>query len=369
MRAITVVGGKKSPTPPFLKLVSDFPLPTLTSSHPLLIKVSHTALNRADLMQKAGLYPPPKWSPCRGILGLECAGEVVEVLKNDDQNNSISNPKNFKPGDRVMALLEGGGYADYAAAAPGSVMHIPKNMSNAEAACLPEAWLTAYQLLYKVGRLNDGENLLIHAGASGVSLAAARLASACRLAGRAKTVTSLLRTMSKTEAISRINADNNGSSSGSSTHTRIEAVDREIFFSPAQTTDPDRKKFDVILDSVCGEYFGKQLKDYTNTDARVVVYAAMGHHHGTKGSPLPDHFDPRFIFLKRLQILGSTLRGQKLEYKRELVFEFEKNVLGDEGFPLRVDLDSVFTFGEAGAEEALERMEGNLNSGKMVLEM
>ena len=130
----------------------------------LLIKVRCTALNRADLMQRQGFYPPPPGaSP---LLGLECAGEVVGVG---------AEVKGWRPGDRAMALLAGGGYAELAAVHYGSAMHVPAALSDAEAAAVPEVFLTAFVNLFMLAGVKSRESVLIHGGGSGVGTAAIQL--------------------------------------------------------------------------------------------------------------------------------------------------------------------------------------------------
>ncbi len=141
----------------------------------LLVRVQATALNRADLLQRRGKHPPPKGVP--DILGLEMAGEVVDVG---------AACEGWAPGDRVCALLPGGGYAERVSIPAGLAMRIPENLSFEEAAAIPEVFLTAYQNLFNVARLAPGETVLIHAGGSGVGTAAVQLV---REAGASSLVT------------------------------------------------------------------------------------------------------------------------------------------------------------------------------------
>ncbi|XP_031757635.1 quinone oxidoreductase PIG3 isoform X2 [Xenopus tropicalis] len=142
----------------------------------VLVKVEASALNRADLLQRRGKYAPPPGAS--DILGLEAAGTVVELGLGADGR--------WKVGDKVMALLSGGGNAEYATVPAGHLMPVPPGMSATDAAAIPEAWLTAFQLLHFVGKVQKGETVLIHAGASGVGTAAIQL---CRLAGAVPIVT------------------------------------------------------------------------------------------------------------------------------------------------------------------------------------
>src|SRR5260370_22780986 len=136
----------------------------------LLIKVRCTALNRADLLQRQGLYPPPPGaSP---ILGMECAGEVIAM------GREVSG---WRAGDRAMALLPGGGYAEQAVVHHGSAMHVPAALSDEEAGALPEVFLTAFLNLFMLGEITAGQSALIHGGGSGVGTAAIVLVRATGL--------------------------------------------------------------------------------------------------------------------------------------------------------------------------------------------
>ena len=160
MRAIVVTNGHLD--------IGEAARPTLGADD-LRIAVRATAVNRADLLQRAGRYPPPPGaSP---ILGLECAGVVAEVG---------ANVRGWAVGDRAMALLPGGGYAEEVVVHAGSAMHVPDALSDEEAAALPEVFLTAFLNLFLLARVREGETVLIHGGGSGVGTAATTL---CKLAG------------------------------------------------------------------------------------------------------------------------------------------------------------------------------------------
>ncbi|CAD7924613.1 unnamed protein product [Amoebophrya sp. A120] len=345
MRAV-VVENAKAPVREAMRVVANYPRPELTPSHNVLVKVHYTAVNRADLMQRQGKYPPPPGAS--SVLGLECSGEIVEV---GTQSSAPSRSSKWKPGDRVMGLLEGGGYAEYAACAPGSLMRVPDKWSLEQAACVPEVWLTAYQLLRKVAKTQPGDNVLLHAGASAVSLAAIQLA---RHVLQAKHVTALTRSARKLDQCKQMGAD--------------EALLREDFFANFRTEDAEAKnaltKFDVVLDPVVGEDFFTCLSEATNRDARYVVYAAMG------GPKVPDfNFGP--VFRKSLSILTSTLRARSVDYKADLIEMFEEEVLQpflvDAGSKAELNLDTVLALDQVA--EAHERLESNDTGGKIVLKV
>jgi len=337
MRAVTV-GANRALS------ISQLPLPPLSPTHSVLVKVSHSALNRADLLQRKGLYPEPKWAAeaTQGVMGLECVGEIVHIA-----DDSAALP--WKVGDRVMGLLEGGGYAEFAACAPGNLMPIPRGLSELQAACLPEVWITAYQLLRKVANLQRGEHVLLHAGASSVSLAAANVALRCLGAGG---VTAVTRTRSKFAAIERTDA---------------QPALRDEFFADDHG---DAAKFHVVLDPVGGAEFMPTLKRKTAPDGRIVVYAAMG------GAKLPD-FDLTPLFRNRISILSSTLRARSLDYKRSLITDFSEEVLtplfegktspDEETIAALTNLESVFSLEDV--ESAHEHMANNGGAGKIVLRM
>jgi tumor protein p53-inducible protein 3 len=146
-------------------MVKSVAMPCL-GSREVLVRIRATALNRADLLQARGMYPPP--TGASDILGLEMAGEIVEISADCSLGYSV--------GDRVMALMSSDGYSNFAAVDERMLMRIPDSYSFLQAAAIPEVWLTAFQLLFLVGDLKPGMTVLIHAGASGVGIAATQLA-------------------------------------------------------------------------------------------------------------------------------------------------------------------------------------------------
>ena len=159
---------------PEVLYLGDTQQPSL-ADHEVFIKVDAVSVNRADTLQRKGLYPPPPG--VTSVLGLECAGQVTRVGKH---------VTNVSVGDKVMALLPGGGYAEYVSVHHGSVMPVPEDLSLEEAAAIPEVWLTAYQLLHTTAGIKPGNTVLIHAGGSGVGTAAVQLV---KLAGASSFVT------------------------------------------------------------------------------------------------------------------------------------------------------------------------------------
>lgn len=295
----------------------------------LIVQVKATALNRADLMQKRGLYPPPKGaSP---ILGLEMAGEVVQV------GGSV---KGWKPGDRVFALLPGGGYAEKVSIPAGMAMPIPDGWSYEQAAAVPEVFLTAYLNLFMLGGLREGSTVLIHAGASGVGSAAIQLV---REAGAVSIVTA--GSPEKLEACLRLGA-----------HKAINY--KEGPFAPQVKEATGGLGVDLILDLIGASYFEQNL-DCLAVNGRLVLIGLMG------GSHI-QNLDLNRLLMRRIQLIGSTLRSRPVTEKIELTRQF--NEFASRRFAegrMQPVIDSVWELEQV--NEAHERMERNENIGKIVL--
>ncbi|MBD3306461.1 zinc-binding dehydrogenase [candidate division KSB3 bacterium] len=308
--------------------LGSYPMPRPAEDE-LLVKVKATALNRADVMQRQGLYPPPKGaSP---ILGLEMAG-VVETVGSQCQG--------WQPGDRVFGLLPGGGYAEYAVIPGAMAMPIPEHFSFEDAAAITEVFLTAYQCLFWIARLQAGETVLIHAGASGVGTAAIQLVKAF---GARAIVTA--GTAQKLDACRNLGAD-------------VAINYKEGRFAEKVFEATDGQGVQVILDFVAAAYWEQNLTALA-IDGRMVIIAALG---GTK----VDQVDLGSILKKRLQITGTSLRVRSLEYKIQLTREF-----ADFALPRFADgrlkpvIDRVFAWDAV--QEAHRYMEANKNIGKIVL--
>lgn len=241
------------------------------------IAVHASAVNRADLAQAAGAYPPPPGAS--DILGLECSGEVLEVGEGVTR---------VAPGDEVCALLAGGGYAERVTAPAGQVLKTPAGLSLLEAAALPEVFATAYLNLYQEAKLAKGELVLLHAGASGVGTAAIQL---CRESRNPVFVT-----LGGDDKLQRCLAL--GAAGGANRHQeRFADLVREW---------TDGQGFDVILDPVGGAYLADNLASL-RMDGRLVLIGLLG---GAKaGIPLAA------VLMKRLRLLGSTLRTRSIPAK------------------------------------------------------
>jgi putative PIG3 family NAD(P)H quinone oxidoreductase len=296
----------------------------------ILIKVAATALNRADIMQREGKYPPPEGaSP---ILGLEVSGEVAECGK------SVSR---WKEGDKVFGLLPGGGYAEYAIMHEAMAMAVPPNLSLAEAAAIPEVFLTAFQALRWLSGLKAGERVLIHAGGSGVGTAAIQLA--CE--------------MSASDIIITASAAKHATClSLGATH----AIDYKSKDFEEEVKKISSGGVDVVIDFIAAPYFEKNI-NCLRKDGRLVLLALLG---GVKVR----EFNLLKLLSKRLQISASTLRSRSRDYQQELTGEFAGFAwqrLADSR--LKPVIDSVMSWKQV--REAHQRMESNQNTGKIVMEV
>jgi len=287
----------------------------------VLVRVRATAVNRADLLQAAGKYPPPPGAS--EILGLEAAGEVVGT------------------GARVAFLLPGGGYAERVVVPEGMLMPIPERMSFEEAAAIPEGWLTAYLNLFLEGGLSGGpgECALLHAAASGVGTAALQLL-------RRKGIPSVATTRSapKLPALRSLGA--------------ALAVDTSVNdFAAAVEEAFGAAAIDLVLDPVGGAFLEKNLR-VLKRGGRLVLIATMG------GGSAP--LDLRVVLGKRLRILGSTLRSRPLAEKVALTRAFAEDALpGFSNGSLRPVIHATFPLSRAA--DAHRRMTANENVGKIVL--
>lgn len=256
-----------------------------------LVEVRATGLNRADLLQRRGLYPPPPGVRA-DVPGLEAAGVVLEA----DSSGG------FRPGDRVMALLAGGGYAERVAVPAGHLLPIPERLSFEEAAAIPEAFLTAWDALFPGCGLVAGETVLVHACGSGVGTAAVQLAA--RAGAR------VLGTAGSAEKLSR--AKPLGLAAGANRHEEdfVEMVRRET----------GGRGVDVLLDVVGGAWFGRNVEALAPCGRMILV--------GTLGGRRAEA-DLSAIMRKRATIRGTVLRPRSNAEKAELVRAFGRDVLPD----------------------------------------
>lgn len=294
----------------------------------VLIKVHATAINRADLLQRRGGYaPPPGASP---FMGLECAGTVERF--GDDVTG-------FNAGDRVCALLAGGGYGEYAIAPCGSVLPVPRGYSFAHGAAIPEVFATAWLNLFMEAGLRPGEKVILHAGASGVGTAAIQL---CRSFGNPCFVTA--------GSEDKINTCIElGATDGSNRHT-------ESFFEKASTF-AGSTGIGVILDPVGGAYLEDNLK-LLGLNGRLVLIGLMG---GSK-----TNIDLSLLMMKRARVIGSTLRARPIAEKAAIMQALREQVWPRiESGEIRPIIDRTFPIEEAEAAHALVASDKTI--GKVVL--
>ena len=287
------------------------------------IAVAATAVNRADLLQREGHYPPP--AGASEILGLECAGKVTEVGRE---------VYGWKEGDRAMALLPGGGYAAEVVVHAGSAMHVPDSLRDEEAAAIPEVFLTAFLNIFILGVAKRGETLLVHGGGSGVGTAATTLG---KLAGLRVIVTA------GSAAKCRQCVD----------HGADEAINyKEGDFAEAV------HDVDIVLDHIGARYLAKDLK-VLRTGGRVIVIGSMG---GQRTAEI----DVSSLLGKRQQIIGSTLRARPAEEKEHIVSAFVARFGEDlRSGRIRPVIDRVFPLEQvADAHRAMKED----HFGKIVLE-
>jgi putative PIG3 family NAD(P)H quinone oxidoreductase len=286
------------------------------------IQVAAAGLNRADLLQRAGLYPPPPGAS--DILGLECAGIVTEVGAGSA----------WQVGDRVCALLSGGGMAEEVVVDAGHALPVPEGLSLLEAAALPEVYATAWLNLYQLAALRPGEKVLVHAGASGVGSAAIQL---CKALGNPCWVS-----VGSPERLAYCEAL--GAQGGV---VRSEGLDGLRDFAP----------FDVLLDPVGASYSQANLQ-LLALDGRWVLIGLMG---GREAS-----LDLGLLLGKRLQLMGSTLRNRDELFKADLLRDLLQYVwpLFAEG-RLKPQLEQSFALKDV--DVAFATLESNKVNGKLVL--
>ena len=291
----------------------------------VLVRVRAAGVNRADLSQRAGSYPPPLGAP--ETLGLEVAGEVAEL------GPGISG---VGVGDEVCALLAGGGYAEYAPVPAELLLPIPAGWTVEQAAGLPEVFLTAHLNLFEVAALQPGEAVLIHSGASGVGTAAIQLASeaGCRVFATAGTD-------EKVRVCTELGA------------TAFNYREMDFVAAVREHTEG----VGVVLDMVGQDYLARNL-ELLNTGGRLVIISTLS------GSAA--ELELRTLMGKRLSVIGSTLRSRPLAEKVALVGAFRARFWEAlEAGRVNPVMDQVFDIREV--EAAHERMKNNLNIGKMVL--
>jgi putative PIG3 family NAD(P)H quinone oxidoreductase len=294
----------------------------------VLIKVAAAGVNRPDIMQRQGRYPPPPGAP--DIPGLEVAGTIEEVG---------GDVKDWRPGDEVCALVSGGGYAEYCAAPAPQCLPIPRGMDLVHAAAVPETTFTVWSNVFERGRLQRGESILIHGGSSGIGTTAIQLARA-----RGARVFATAGTAEKCAACEALGAER-----------AINYRDADFVAEVREATGG--RGVDVILDMVGGEYLQRNIESLA-MEGRLVHIGQLG---GSKG-----HIDLTPLLRQRLTITGSTLRARSVPEKAAIARAVHQHVwpLLESG-EVRVLVHATFPLRDAA--EAHRVMESSTHIGKLVL--
>lgn len=318
MTAIAIEGGR-GPATAMKPVQIDRPAP---GPGQILVRVEAAGVNRPDIVQRMGAYPPPPGAP--DTMGLEIAGEVVTP------------GGRWKAGDKVTALLGGGGYAQYAVVDARHALPAPKGLSMVEAAALPETVFTVFANVFEHGGLKAGETLLVHGATSGIGTTAIQMAKAA-----GARVIATARGADKAAEALKLGAD-----------ISVDATTQDF----AEVAKAEGG-VDVVLDMVGGDYFAKDL-DAIRTGGRIVFIAAQG-----GGEVSLQIFR---IMQKRAVITGSTLRPRDADEKARLAAAVEKTVWPwIEAGKVKPLIDKTFPLSEAGAAHAW--LEGGAHVGKVVL--
>lgn len=301
-------------------------------SDEVLVEIHAAALNRADLMQREGDYPPPPG--CPEWMGLEVAGVIVQM---GDQAKEKSD---WKIGDKVCALLGGGGYAEYVTVKYDMLMPVPKNCSMFEAAAIPEAFATAYLNLFIEGGIKEGNTLLMNAGASGLASVIITMAKAFGI----RVITTVL-TDEIAKSIQHLRAD------------LVVVTTKEDITQVLKEELEDGHGVDVAIDCLGGEIMGKCLP-YLTHGARWIMIAALA---GQQTA-----IDLKNIYVRNVRIIGSTLRSRTPEVKAKILAELVKNVFPKiESGEIKPTIYKVLPITDA--EEAHDILYRGENVGKVVL--
>ena len=298
----------------------------------VLIKVTATSINRPDLVQREGKYPPPAGDS--EILGLEVAGTIAEIG---------SDVTGWNVGDRVMSLVGGGGYAEYAVAYACHLMPIPESMSFEEAACVNESYITAFLNVFMLGELKDGQTAILHGGGGGVNTAAIQLAKA--LTPNAKLIVTAH--PSKIERVKELGAD------------LVIDFTTTPDFSAAVKEFTNKKGVNVILDHVGAKYLAPNMASLGYTGRLVIIGIISG---------IKAELNLALMMVKRQQIIGSVLRSRPVPEKGEIVAEFTRRALPKFAERSIVPIiEQVFDLEQI--QDAHRMMEEDKHFGKIVLKV
>lgn len=309
----------------------DVPNPVI-GGEDVLIKVEYAALNRADLLQREGDYPPPPG--CPEWMGLEVSGEIVEM------GEDAKAKSNYKLGDKVCALLGGGGYAEYVSVKYDMCMPVPKNCTMAEAAAIPEAYATAYLKLFVEGHAKAGDTLLMQAGASGLASVIIPMAKAFGL----RVITTVITDPAN---IAHLGAD-------LVVDTRVESLPEVL-----KREEEAGRAVDIAIDCLGGQNLGDCLP-YVKYGCRWIVIAALAGVNTT--------IDLKNIYKKNIRIVGSTLRSRTPEMKAQILSSLVSDIFPKvEAGLIKPTIHAVLPITEA--EAAHDILYKGQNVGKVVLEV
>lgn len=306
----------------------DLPIPSLIKSNQILIKVSFAGVNRPDIVQRLGSYPAPEGHS--KILGLEISGIVLEIGQG---------VKRFKKGDKVAALVNGGGYAEYCMAEEETTFKIPESLNLKQAASIPECFFTAWSNLVQRGSLKEGDSVLIHGGTSGIGLASIEILKLFK----AKIFTTV-GSAEKKEFCKNIGVN------------YIFNYKEEDYYKEIKKKI---KGLNLILDYIGGEYINKNINLLAN-DGKLIN---IGFQNGSSAE-----INLMKVMLKRLTISGSTLRIRDNKFKTRILKELTEYV-----FPyfktrqVKCYIDSVFHLSEA--SKAHKRLDEGVHIGKVILKI
>lgn len=299
-----------------------------------LVKIEYAAVNRADLMQREGDYPPPPG--CPDWMGLEISGTIESL------GDVAAEKSNFKVGDKVCALLGGGGYAQYANIKYDMLMPVPKNCTMAEAAAIPEAFATAYLNLFYEGKIEKGNTLLMHAGASGLASVVIPMAKAFG----ARVITSVL-SDDIAKSIEHLNAD-----------VVVNTSKQDIAQVLKEQLD-EGHPVDVAIDCLGGKMMGGCLP-YMSHGGRWIMIAAL--------AGQVTEIDLKNIYVRNVRIIGSTLRSRTPQTKAKILSELVEHVWEKvESGEVKPTVCKVFPITDA--EKAHDMLYGGKNVGKVVLKV
>ncbi len=328
----------------------------------VLIKVTASGINRPDVLQRTGLYPVPPGAS--DLPGLEVAGTIV------GGDVAAMQTAGFKLGDRVCALVAGGGYAQLCAAPVGQCLPVPKGLTDIEAACLPETFFTVWSNVFDRARLQPGETLLVQGGTSGIGVTAIQLAKALgstviATAGSDEKCAACLalgadhainyKTQDFVEEIKRITSE---ASANTAAKTASPSVPQGSAVQRGLLSNAPVAGVNVILDMVAGDYVAREIECLAE-DGRLVIIAVQG--------GVDAKFNAGLVLRRRLQITGSTLRPRSIAFKTAIAQALFKNVWPlIEAGKIKTVIHSVFAPQDAAKAHAL--METNQHIGKIVLD-